>query len=137
MSGAEAGFLSDAGQLLDDGKIVLLQPENWAGKRLSLLPYIDIGDELSRGQWLVVFHRQDCAEMPARRSLLTPHLAEEWSCRPGTRRVALVEIPARGEPLAAANSPFVVVGRLSDTKEWLVETPIALTLNSGNVGRLP
>jgi len=135
MGTAETALLSDAGQVLADGKIVLLCPETWMGKRLPLLPYIDVGDELSRGEWLVVFHRRDC---PKCRAALPSYvrLAGEWSRRPGAPRVAFVEIPQRGEPLSSARSALVVAGRLSAAKEWYVETPLAVTLNSGNVGRL-
>jgi hypothetical protein len=45
---SQPASLSDTGTLLADGRIVLLEPEKWLGKRLPLLPYIDIGAQLSR-----------------------------------------------------------------------------------------
>jgi hypothetical protein len=42
--------LSDAGEIIGDGKIVVLEPEKWIGKRFPLLDYIDIGDRLKEGK---------------------------------------------------------------------------------------
>ena len=52
--------LSDAGEIIGDGKTVVLEPEKWIGKRFPLLDYIDIGDKLKEGSWVVVLYHHDC-----------------------------------------------------------------------------
>ena len=52
--------LSDAGDVIGDGKVVVLEPEKWIGKRFPLLDYIDIGDRLKQGKWLVLLYHHDC-----------------------------------------------------------------------------
>ena len=39
---------SDAGDVIGGGKVVVLEPAKWIGKRFPLLDYIDIGDTLVR-----------------------------------------------------------------------------------------
>jgi hypothetical protein len=40
--------------------VVLLEPDKWIGRRCPLLKYIDVGDELSHGGWIVVLYHYDC-----------------------------------------------------------------------------
>ena len=42
--------LSDAGTVIGDGKIVVLEPEKWIGRHFPLLRYIDFGDRLKVGR---------------------------------------------------------------------------------------
>jgi hypothetical protein len=128
--------MSDAGQVLAGGKIILLQPEMWIGKRLPLLPYIDNGAILSRGDWLVVFHRQGCQKCQERLPSFA-RLAADWAGHPGKPRVVFVEMPPfTGRDVGPANMRFVTAARLSDAKEWFVETPVAVMVKSGEVGEL-
>ena len=85
--------LSDAGDIIGDGKIVVLDPENWAGRPCPLLDYIDIGDQLREGDWLVLLYHRDCPgcqrAIEKLRSDASPAVIRR------ARRVALVEISAR------------------------------------------
>ena len=61
MGGYPEATLSDAGTIIGDGKIIILKPETWTGKRFPLLGQIDIGDRLSNGLWLVLLHSHNCS----------------------------------------------------------------------------
>jgi len=40
----------------------VLEPQTWVGKELPILDYMDIGDKLSNGNWLVLFYHHDCPD---------------------------------------------------------------------------
>ena len=126
--------LSDAGDIIGDGKVVVLEPEKWIGKRFPLLDCIDIGDKLKSGKWLVLLYHHDCPKCLK----VIPRYegqARESSNAPAAPRVALIQIPPFGtpEPLPLPSDTSCVLGQLSDKKEWFVETPAVLLLRSGMV----
>ncbi len=51
MNTAHAAALSAGGKILGAGRIVVVEPKAWIGKRFPLLDYIDVGDELKKGRW--------------------------------------------------------------------------------------
>jgi len=52
--------LGDAGELLGDGRTVLLEPERWLGRRFPLLDWIETGVPLNEGSWTIVLYRPGC-----------------------------------------------------------------------------
>jgi len=40
----------------------VLEPETWVGKKLPILQHIDIGEKLSRGNWLILLYHHDCPD---------------------------------------------------------------------------
>jgi len=136
--------LSEAGEIIGDGKIVVLKPETWVGKRFPLLLFIDdlprplkrgdspLRERLAAGDWIVVLVRRDCPKCQAQipRCL---ELARGSVNDITTLNVAVVEISPRGdvsEFLPSGNAPNAV-GRLCDNKEWFVETPTYIMLQGG------
>lgn len=124
--------LSDAGDIIGNAEIVVLEPEKWIGKRFPLLDYIDIGDKLKEGKWLVLLYHHNCPKCQETikdlRQVIRPL---------GIQQVALVEMPPYGDSDGVANSSGMqlVHGRLDDTrvKEWFAETPILLESHDGYV----
>ena len=138
--------LAGDGIILGNDKLVVLDPEKWVGQRMPLLAFIEddpgqsrpiqkpLRDRLARGNWIVLFYRHDCPkcldELPkyeelGRRSVINPD----------DPRVALIDIPAYGEvnEFARARSDACVLGRLTNERDWFVETPAQLTLRDGEV----
>jgi thiol-disulfide isomerase/thioredoxin len=112
----------------DAGKIIILEPSQWIGKRLPILSSVDVKDQIATGEWTVVLYHSDC---PACRDAMPTF---EQQARSGAK-IAAVEMP----PYAAADSELVppssacLRGRLSDKREWFATTPVVLTLRDGVV----
>jgi hypothetical protein len=123
--------LSDAGEVIGDGRVVVLEPERWVGKRFPLLRYIDIGDRLSEGRWLLLLHHSDCPR--CRRAVR--HLGDE-SRRHPELRIALIEMSPYSVPAAGRGDGAggLVAGRLIYTDwEWFARTPVVASLTDGRV----
>ena len=127
---------SDAGEIRGDGKVVVLEPENWIGKRFPLLDYIDIGDRLKDGKWLVLLYHHDC---PSCQASLPKHtrLSCELRARGENVQVGLVEVPPFGGEYLKSNTLGVCVpGRLNGATEWFVATPLDVIINHGMVMKI-
>lgn len=108
--------------------VVVLEPERWIGRRCPLLPYIDIRDELSQGQWVVVLYHHDCSRC---RATVPVYEALSQAAQP---QVAFLAVPPHGPPLwQFAPDSSCRQGRLSDRKQWLVNTPAVIRLHDGVV----
>lgn len=129
--------LTDAGGIVGDDAIVLLEPEKWIGKRFPLLEYIDIGDTLKEGKWVVVLYRHECPECQA----VVPkyaRLSRELSARGEAVNVALIEVPPYGDHRAqsALHKAECCAGRLSNAQEWVGTMPLVLALERGMVNEV-
>jgi len=112
----------------------ILDPAEWIGRPFPLMADIDIGANISEGEWILLFHRHDCLECARvvpeflRRARLTS------TARAG-RRLALIEVPPFGgsDVLSAEDDGAFVRARLSERKRWALRTPIALHTTRGVV----
>jgi hypothetical protein len=112
---------------------VLLDPEKWVGRRCPLLPYTDIGADLSQGEWLVVLYHHDCLRC---RAVLPTYeaRARAVASHPRAPRTAFLAVPPHGEPLwQFAPDSACRQGRLDESRKWLVNTPAILRLHEGVV----
>jgi hypothetical protein len=115
-----------------EGSRVVLRPETWVGRRCPLLPYADIGDELSNGRWLVVLYRHDC---PHCREVIPLYEAKARAAADSdARRIAFLAVPPHGTPLwKFAQGSSCLQGRLTESKEWFGSTPAVVRLQDGVV----
>jgi hypothetical protein len=119
---------------IESSKIVYLDPRGWVGKRFILLDYIDIGKRLASGRWLILFHRIDCDH--CQRALPAyEKLAEELRRSKDPMNVAVLEVPPYVVGTQTTNERVTptIVGKLSDSREWLIETPLRVELLDGDV----
>ncbi len=128
------GTLTDLGELLPDGKTILLKPESWVGKRFPLLEHIDIGDQLVEGEWLVLLYHHDC---PKCREAIPRYEALGRDSDPSRSKmkVALDEAPPHA---VSGTGPADHIGtcfrgRLRSVRNWFVETPVAVRVGDGVV----
>lgn len=101
---------------------VLLEPEKWVGKQFPLIELIDIGEKFEQGAWKLLFYHHDCPkcqEALGRRS-------NEFQDRPFR---AVIEVPPFGQDLPQ----FAHRGRLTESKDWFVTTPVEISLDNGRV----
>jgi hypothetical protein len=107
------------------GNLTILEPEKWIGKFLPVAADIDV--DLSRGNWIVLFHRHDCPDCGE----AVPRY-EELALRSRDKQVALVEVPPFHGSADAAVGPSRRA-RLSGDREWFVQTPVEIQLVDGVV----
>ena len=124
-----ATVLSDAGDIIGNGKIVVLEPEKWIGKRFPLLDYIDIGDKLKEGNWHVLLYHHDCPKCQK-----TIRDLQEAGGHTDNRRIALIEMPPYGDEHSVfTGSRRIIMGRLNSVREWFAETPLSLMLVNSRI----
>ena len=126
--------LSNEGSIVGDGGIVVLYPNQWLGEPFPLIDHIEFDGQLDHGQWVVVLFRRGCPD--CRRVI------EKWATLAGLGsdvigrpNVALVEVPPFAEddtPLTSYGRSFAI-GKLTGSREWLVATPVEITLSKGIV----
>lgn len=109
---------------METADYMVLEPKTWIGKELPILDYIDIGDQLRKGTWLVLFYHHDCPDCQK-------VIAELNKTDPGNlpAKVALIEIP----PYSDAVKAKYLYGRLPNTKKWFVTTPAMFFLDNDKV----
>lgn len=125
--------LSDTGEIVGDGKIVVLRPETWIGKPLPLLSDIDVGDHFAVGQWTILFYHHDCPVCQSVLAIL--RRLESSDVRSLLPHLVPVEMPpyATGNGIALPESCGNLRGRLSARTEWFVEAPIAVSVRNSTV----
>ncbi len=125
---------AEVGEAYGNGVVVVADPRNWVGKPFALLDYIDIGDQLIRNEWIVLLYHHDCPrcqEAIAEYVERSAGVLAERDCQ----RLALVEVPPYAP--SSRRSTFLsaswVVGRVSDSQQWFVQTPLTVRLREGKV----
>ena len=112
----------------------VLEPGRWVGNSFPIASYIDIGSQLLVGNWIVVLHRRDC---PACRRAIAHYMAVAQKAHLAGEelRVAFIELPPHASETndPSAYSSACVLGELSDSKEWVVSTPVVIELGDGRV----
>lgn len=136
MASVQTAIIAKDGAILGNSRFVVLEPQKWIGKRFPLLAHIDIGEQLSQGNWIVVLYDIRCSHC---RAVMPTYLrmAQRWSEQPDSPRLALVEIPKRplqpnvqGAPSTSTDCNW---GRLSSATEWFAQTPVEIQMSGGTV----
>jgi len=109
----------------------ILEPKTWIGKELPILEYIDIGEHLRSGNWLVLFYHHDCPD--CRRAIpQCEQMARGLRGNKDVLRIAVIEVPPCG-PGALSAASLCVRGHLAKIKEWFVATPVMVLLAEGKI----
>jgi len=126
----EPAALGHAGEILGDGRTVLLEPEDWVGMRFPLLDWIETNARLDHGQWTIILYRPGCRRCD--------ELLRRYQMGAGigrSERVAFIEI-AEPAPHGAGEVPegaSFFAGRLNRRFEWFVETPTRIVVDDEEV----
>lgn len=140
--GLQAAWQLTDSRINDEGDInhldgeVQLQPSQWLGSRFPLAKYIDIGPQLMRGRWALMFYHTDCSIC----RLSIPQymgLAYQLASQTSTVRIALIEVPPfdHGSASLAGRRGACTRGRLTDAHRWRIKTPTYILLDDGMVTR--
>lgn len=116
-----------------------LAPGDWAGRTLPIGEHVDIWRKLQRGKWVVLLYRANCAECS---QLIRAYFDEGNRAlgAPDDHQTALIEVgfARRAEPIPEkwGETPRrPLLGRLDDSRRWVVHTPTVLLLSDGIVVR--
>ncbi len=112
----------------------VLEPETWVGKELPILDYIDIGEQLREGNWLVLFYHHDCPDCQ-KAIVQYDRMAHDIVGNNDFLRIAMIEVPPYGPGLLNRDS-LCSYGRLVDIKEWFVATPVIVVLKNNCVQQI-
>ena len=106
------------------GNLILLEPEKWVNETFPLTKHIEIDNDLTQGDWLVVLYHHDC---PKCQEALPKYqaLAQSLKASGSERRVALIEVPPFG-PHVDYVPPTVIYGQLPKSKDWFVQAPVEI-----------
>jgi len=126
MLSAQNATLTQAGTIVGDGQLVILEPETWIGKPFPIASHIDIGDQLLKGDWIVVLFHHGCPEC---QEALPQY--EQLAQEDGRKRIAVIEIPPYGKK--SDHAVASLYGRLTDKREWFVQAPVEISVKSGMV----
>ena len=120
------------GEFIGVGGIVILEPELWIDKPFPLLPHIDIGDNLQDGEWVVLLYHHDC---PHCQDVLPEYeqIADSRNVATSLVEVALIEVPPFGVEDIFSLNESAEHGKLSEEKDWFVQTPVEIRLAQGTV----
>jgi thiol-disulfide isomerase/thioredoxin len=118
---------NEPGKITTDYEV--LEPGTWIGKELPIIDYIDIGKQLEKGNWLVLFYHYDCPDCVKAIAELED-IANDLAGNEDILKIALVEVPPYGPKVINKNC---TLGQLDNSKEWFVTTPAAILLDSGKV----
>ena len=112
---------------LESGGVVVLEPQTWDGEPFPLTEHVDLPADLSEGRWTVVFYRHNCGKCLA-------ELPDYHRRAAAGERIALISVPPHAaDRLAGQSAAAAVAGRLSDSRDWFIQTPAAVTLVDGVV----
>lgn len=128
--GAATDPISGIGERI--GNVIVVHPERMVSQPFGLAQYIDIGDQLTQGRWLVILYQADCGKCD--RLLL--HLASREFEAGASLGVAYVLVPPRSIPgIARADFGRLkgVHGCLREEFNWFVNTPTVLLVEHNRV----
>ena len=128
---AAVGMIASAPSSLGDAfsdadGLIVLEPETWIGKPFPLAAHLSPEIPLHEGRWTILIHHHDC-----------PHCQEavpqyeRLAAMGNDRRIVLVETPPYGELASTVGGTQQT--RLSDDREWFVQTPVEIQVDDGVV----
>ncbi len=131
---AGGGLLAShfAAQRESGTELTTFQPDLLIGQRFPLLDQINIGDELSTGQWIVLLYHHDCPKCTEAAAKLAAG-ANETTARANGTHLAFIELPPYGPLGSITLSSAIRFGQFSEDQAWDIPTPLALRIADGKV----
>ena len=115
--------LSEANIVLGDG-VVVLETDEWEGKRLPIEAYIEGGKQYMQGSWNLCLYHENCPKCDE----IINNLIE----REGAMSTVFVSI-LPFERSVRDDRPGLIWRQLDPAHKWFVETPLLLEIRDGYV----
>lgn len=130
---AMAGLLAAVGMIIqapsssfDSNGLVILRRETWIGKPFPLAEHLMPKITFEGGHWTVLLYHYDC---PRCREAVPEY--ERLALARKDRQIVLIETPPYGSDQSTEGAAIHV--RLSDAREWFVQTPVEVCVDDGIV----
>jgi hypothetical protein len=122
--------ISELGNMVDNSRLLILRPSKWKNKRLPLVRFINLENDLTAGNWLVVLHSSHCAYCQT----LIPEIVQMFQSSvqrsDGGVRLALIDVVRNRPP---EETTWIVQGSFSNRWNWFVQPPVVLDVKNGVV----
>ena len=129
IANSRSGVVEAIGQRI--GNTVVIEPERMVGRPFALGRYIDIGERLARGRWVVVLHRAGC---PDCESLLRHSPTLDDACVADGVQLAVVLVPSRHSlAMPLDTPPNSAWGTLTADLDWFLTTPMIVAVENNRV----
>jgi hypothetical protein len=109
----------------------VLEPETWTGKTLPIMARIDCAEQIQQDRWLIMLFHHDCPDC-AEALPVFGEIADNFLGNEDTLQLALIEVPPYGVETGSHDSACLL-GRMDESKKWMVVTPSVLLLADGVV----
>lgn len=116
------------GSFSDAGGLVILEPNSWMGQPFPLGSQLTPEIAFDKGHWTLLLYHHDCPHC----QVAVPRY-EQLAREDNERRVVLIETPPYGSEEPSEGAAIRV--RLSDAREWFVQTPVEIQISDGVVVR--
>lgn len=112
--------------IAEHGELVVVDFENLVGSPLPILPHVNIGKQIEKGKWTLIFYHSLCSDC----EMIIGQAAKQ----PAESPVAIIEVPTtdgmtRGLRLGIADQ--LLNGTLSTSRRWIIETPKIVQIEDG------
>lgn len=125
----EPTVLNNNGTIIGESNFVVLEPEAWIGQPLPIGSMINVFDQMKHNECILLLYHYDCSKcrevLPRYEQLAANQLSDDST-------IALVEVPPYSSKLHSSTDKLLH-GKLADTKDWFVSTPIEIRLENGVV----
>ncbi len=124
MASYRPAILSTDGVIVGADDTVVLEPKEWLGKTLPLLPYINIDKDLTSGVHEIWLFKSDCPDCQRKLSSIASQ----------GEPVAMVELPPHKQGIdQRLEKNFITCGTLSAKYDWFAELPVGFRVQNSEV----
>ena len=118
--------LSDVGQIVGGGELVIIETATWESKALPIAGFIDGQKNFLQGNWKMILYHEDCP--------VCQRVMQHAMASPAETPTVFVEVPPYKSP-TRADREDLLWRKLSDEHEWFVTAPDAIEMTDGIVVR--
>lgn len=123
------------GNLAEPGSAVFLRPADWNGQQFPLTPYLDDGNSLLKGDWIITLHKKGCPLCEDSVTKMYTIAYEKVHTATDGLQFAVITFPVSEDADLPPHERSGLVQRrqASSQYQWDVPTPTTLRVSNGLV----